>query len=565
MKTTIKTLMLVLFLIASGTTNAQFFKKLKKKVKQVIEKTVEDEVDNSVGDVIGGKKASNKKKRSAAPPTVTEDKTPSGPEYRKTNSNTTENKKQTQAENQITKNSDTGFSTVSISAYNDYFEPITLLSYKGLPLLGENDKNLVGNTIDIEYNNFHNLLRIKFYSSFINEMDKNVWYQYQYAGQKRYPKDVASSISAQNAIYSAARSLSSLKACELYLNNPKGRHSCYRKIKTWGGTNSSEFRENTYFKKYVLEQLGNLQKYAQKIPTTAYVVDDMRLSTYDYDRKGFVIELYAAKPKIKYTNRLFGAFVPRHDYERHFQTKNQSSFKYLFKIKPERVEALFEGESPHRRTAYFVHKIGWYGAAKTKLYEKYLNDPNMETIPYDTYHRLQYSYADPIIEIYLDPKLTEKIGEINLADLDQNPMPNEIQKIQNTQNQPNIGLENAIPLNGIREKPKIPACTDSKDNRCEEKYLKEWINDKLTNDKLKNWFSQYRSDYGQRVATQFVIDTSGKIHIQKMKPYSKTAFIGIQTILDANPLITQPGKQLGKPVNVYFNHFFLINYNIRKY
>ena len=162
MKTTIKTIILSLFILASGTVNAQFLKKLKKKVTQAVENTVGDKVENSIGDLLGEEKNNTKKKRNTD--------IPSNPEYQKPPSNTTANKKQTQTENQIPTNSDTRFSTVSIPAYNDYFEPITLLSYKGLPLLGENDKNLVGNTIDIEYNNFHNLLRIKFYSSFIKRM-----------------------------------------------------------------------------------------------------------------------------------------------------------------------------------------------------------------------------------------------------------------------------------------------------------------------------------------------------------------------------------------------------------
>jgi len=559
MKTTIRILAITFLFLTTSTTQAQFFKKLKKKVAQAVENSIVNKADDAVNDVIGKKENEKRERENPETPSISEHKT-----------TTTRNKRGSTpkiTEREIkTTDTKTALSTLSIPAFNEDFEPITLLSYKGLPLLGEPDENLIGHTVGKEYEKFNGLLKIKFYRPLFDAMDKEVWYPNRYASEIRYPKEEVNSVIAQKALFAAATSLTSLHACEVYFNKPGERSRCFGKQKIWGGYNASDIRQNTFYKKYVTEQLGNLQHYAQKTPTTAYVVDKMGLKTYDFDRNGFLLELDAASPNVKYTKRNFGAYAPRHGYENVFKTKRRRSFEHLFKIKPEKVEQLFEGKTRYGRTAYFVHKIEWYGADYTPEFKEYLKDRQLKTVrKNNAFNRLQYSYADPVITIYLDPGLTQKIGEINLAEIDQGALHNEISKKTMIHNQPKVDYGNAIPLNGVEEKPKISACTDSKDRRCVEKYLDEWLQEKITNERLKNWFSQYRSENGFRFIAFFVLDISGRMHLKKMRPFSEEALNGIQAIMDANTLKMEPATQREKPVNVFFRFQTIINYNIRKF
>ncbi|PVW12847.1 hypothetical protein [Marixanthomonas spongiae] len=563
MKTTINSIILAILLITGGTAHAQFLKKLKKKVTQAVENTIVNTADEAVNDVIGNKENNTSERENPASLSITENKTITNRQHQKPTSRTTEG---------IVKSTDkfSAVSTMTIPTIDEDFESISLLTFKGLPLLGEPDKNLIGLTVGKEYEKYNGLLKVKFYRPLFDTMDKEVWYPNRYAGEIRYPREGVNSVIAQKALFAAATSLSSRTACEIYYDRP-GEHKSYRNDnKTWGGYNASDIRQNTLYKKYIAEQLGNLQRYAEKIPTTAYVVDKMGLMRYDFDQNGFILEIPVATPNVIYTKRSFGGYAPRHEYEQVFKTKRRRSFDYLFKIKPEKVEQLFEGKTRSGRSAYFVHKIEWYGADHTPTYKEYVKYPQLKTVRKAiNYHRLQYSYADPLIEIYLDPELTQKIGEIDLAKIDtkqlKNENENETEQKPTLRKEPHVNFENAIPLSVVHEKPEIPFCTDSKDRRCQEKYINEWLQDKITNDKLKEWFKPYNNSNHRKVSIGMVLDTNGKFHIKNMRPFNEKASNGIQKILNAHTLNMKPARQRGKPVHVMFVHNALISYNIRKY
>lgn len=168
-------------------------------------------------------------------------------------------------------------------------------------------------------------------------------------------------------------------------------------LAVWGGTESDEFSQRSAFQNFVQETLPALLKWAEILDNRAIAVSSLPLfSKYDFEEEGFPIQI---SPKIHMNNINEIAYVPKLDFEQN-ATTSQRNFSALLKMSPEDARSLREKQDKDQRV-YFTIEIEFHGISERTMY-------NLD----DKY--LEYHLVSPVVSFYLDPDLSEKIGEIVL-------------------------------------------------------------------------------------------------------------------------------------------------------
>lgn len=164
----------------------------------------------------------------------------------------------------------------------------------------------------------------------------------------------------------------------------------------WGGLGSDEFAQRSAFKNFVEETLPDLLKWARNLDNRFIGVSSLKLSEYDFEKQGFPIRIL---PKL-YLNKITKvAYVPKLDFEQNAIT-SQRNFSALLKMSPEDARALRESLDKDQRI-YYTLEIEFHGISERTIYN-----------PDDKY--LEYHLVSPVVSFYLNPDLSEKIGEVVL-------------------------------------------------------------------------------------------------------------------------------------------------------
>lgn len=187
------------------------------------------------------------------------------------------------------------------------------------------------------------------------------------------------------------------------------------------GTNEFERRRN--YKNFVTNNLDGLLKWSSTLlknnTFTGYWVNTVSLRNYNFDKKGYWIQIPLASIPERNTRfstkyNFFKNYVPKNSFEKNLSIeKNRSNtispLKVLFKISPEDAEKLQQPNKFNRGTSI---PNTLYAAVKIKVTLKpFIEDKNNKTpeIP-----EFEHYFESPMITLYKDMALTEKVGEISL-------------------------------------------------------------------------------------------------------------------------------------------------------
>ncbi|MEM8509294.1 MAG: hypothetical protein AAF717_15795 [Bacteroidota bacterium] len=188
-------------------------------------------------------------------------------------------------------------------------------------------------------------------------------------------------------------------------------------VNEWGGFQADDFTENEKYVDFVEKHLDKILKWSTSFfsegTQTFYFVQQLKdLGTYDFDNNGFWISL---PHKIRngrgfdYTStrkNYFFTFLPKTNYGQEVLNKtSQGAYingKVLFKIDAEQAEKLV---NDRYRDLQIV--------AKVKVVFEGLEDANR----FRFYPSYSYHFEDPIIEIFEDIQLTQKLGSIDMRQL----------------------------------------------------------------------------------------------------------------------------------------------------
>ena len=311
---------------------------------------------------------------------------------------------------------------------DESFKDISLQSYKGLPRFGTCNFYMKTNTRPLmtpeanakrdryknSYPAFENLLVLNFAREYFEVMDK------EYLIPKLDPnftEEQAMSLTAQKLLKTLAFLISSESVKQRYFcaENVPSR-SCYAG-REWGGYNSDEFTKNEKYAAYVKNHFEALKSWSEQFfkdgTETFYMVTTPKFNgnDYDFDQNGYWLQIPPRHRNfgLDYSqmhDQFFFEFSPITVYGNKLMNNvNDPRFAKamaLFKISPEKAEALVN-KKPDK--LYMVSKL--------KVVFKGKSNSNSHSFqPGFIYH-----FDSPIIEIFEDAALEEKIGEISLENL----------------------------------------------------------------------------------------------------------------------------------------------------
>ena len=181
----------------------------------------------------------------------------------------------------------------------------------------------------------------------------------------------------------------------------------------WGGSQSSEFTQLRKYKSFSENQLRVVQKWADDIWAKGYhevyYVEPIKMynfKSYDFKNKGYWMRLDLGVSSVSGTmvksNGKSGPFtmtyMPKSRYE-----KERESGDLLFKIGAEKAEKLSSSRSGLAGYAVYKIKIYKIGYSKKNIYDR-----NKSWVDWG------FNLSSPVVELYSDLALTNKIGSISL-------------------------------------------------------------------------------------------------------------------------------------------------------
>ena len=303
--------------------------------------------------------------------------------------------------------------TITYTSPSKDFLDITIQSHKGLPRFGHlyYHSGVTPPTNPVAYNI---LIGMKYLTIIYADMDKSKLSNYD-NNQKQLKN--YHSVKAQNHLKQLAGQVCSDALLEKYFCDTSTTAKCTfidaygqrKNINYWGGNRTNQFQQMRSYKSFVTNHLEALQNWSntffKKGTEIGYMVSRssvVNLSTstrsskaYDFQKKGYWLGGMIADGGHPIPILEFVAFT-----ENEKKIKNNSS-KIFLSINPEKAKKLsLAVGSP------------LFTVAKVKIYH------NKKT-PVSDGVRVPFSFEleSPIIEVYKDQALTNKIGEINVDKL----------------------------------------------------------------------------------------------------------------------------------------------------
>jgi len=397
----VTTFLLMFCLGAIQPIQAQLLKRLKKKIENKTIQKAEEETDK----LLNGKPSKNKKQTKG------------------TENKTVENKGRTA---QISKNkhntviyddSDLLVFTSPISGFKD----VTVQKINKLPRLGltnsymekfqhpDTSKEIRDKRMKINYNGFHILMKIYAMRDYFETMDKT----YLTPSSNNPSQSDAKSVVAQRLLLDFASQLATQKTILKYFcDQPQQDGSC-NYGGNWGGKNADSFSQNEKYTAFVTEHLDAILKWSESFFETTqgdlYYVTKTKIQDYDFDNDGYWVPLPIRHKTIGTAGEevYFMEYAPETPYEEKIQNKLSDNSFYnaivLLKVNAETAEKKLS--EWNTKELFFVSKT------KIVFKEFYINGLFFDRPSY-TYH-----YTNPIIEVYTNEGLNDKVGQINLNEL----------------------------------------------------------------------------------------------------------------------------------------------------
>lgn len=183
---------------------------------------------------------------------------------------------------------------------------------------------------------------------------------------------------------------------------------------SWGGYNATVFDQQKKYADFVDKYLDVLQKWASSIwkenELDAYIVLSVKQwsqSDYDFKNQGFWINYEGDKLGEKSVfnkddTSILGEYIPKNRFEKEIMSKT-----ILFPMDAKKADDFLSKNNLKTLSGYVVFKV----KIKPKGFNKDYGHVHTSQINYS------YNLDSPIIELYLDSILENKIGEIDLTNV----------------------------------------------------------------------------------------------------------------------------------------------------
>ncbi len=250
---------------------------------------------------------------------------------------------------------------------------------------------------------FAELLKIRFKEDMFAVMDKDYFTE---RTQNMYDKELKS-YTAQQQVLALANALCTTEQAITFFCNSKeedcikvfpqqGYYNDPQNIRPWGGRGASEFQKLRAYTSFVKEKFTLVQEWAKTLypdnKITGYYVAKTNLGTYDFKEGGYWLHTHQFHNQ-GFLLRWFG-LQPSNSSERKLVHPNGSSI--LLKMSPEKAETFSE---THQQL-FLVFEVTAY----VNGLENYRADQLKST----------FTLNSPIIEIYSDDGLTNRVAEIDI-------------------------------------------------------------------------------------------------------------------------------------------------------
>lgn len=293
------------------------------------------------------------------------------------------------------------------------YKDIVLQSHNGIPRFGVLNTYIASNAsrnLDLKEKyeliiagdmNFLNLIQMDYMKAMYNDFNREVRASTRPSGTNKKEEN---SYKAQQQFYKLTNTV-----CTDIAGNINA------------GENEFERRRN--YKTFVNNNLDGLLTWSNTIlknnAFSAYWVHTVRLRNYDFDKKGYWIQIPIASIRERNTRfstqyNFFKNHVPKNSYES-FSTGEKSrsssttSLKILFKISPEEAEKL---QQPTKFTRGTSSPNPLYATAKVKVTLRAFTEDKSNKTP--EIPEFEHHFESPIITLYKDLALTEKVAELSL-------------------------------------------------------------------------------------------------------------------------------------------------------
>ncbi|MAU15002.1 MAG: hypothetical protein CMH46_05620 [Muricauda sp.] len=360
--------------LAPSAMHAQFFKKLKKNVEDRVVEVAGEKSDQ----LLNGETE-----------TTVNDNVKTGTDTKTTPTETTVKKVAPSPQDQ---------EVLRFKAPSKDFRDIVIQAYKGLPRYGElNFKN--GTNALITNNAYKALLELKFLEDTFKDMDRS-----KLTKHKNTTGDLAKKNSefSQNHLRILAGETLSVEKLKEYFCDSETPSSCsfYNRagerifVSYWGGTSKNEFAQNRSYTTFVKEYFDTLKNWSQTFYTDGSEV------VY-YVAKGLVAEKYDFKEKGYWIGNLFsigGDFI-LHQSNFLAYTENEKAIRYQGK------KIFLPMDADKAKTYKLIPRSPVFVVFKVLVNPK----PNNTTSV-----KWEYELESPILEIYKDVTLTDKMGEVDI-------------------------------------------------------------------------------------------------------------------------------------------------------
>jgi len=302
--------------------------------------------------------------------------------------------------------------TLELPSANDNFLPITLHTHRGRPRFGYVDRK---DRLDpANYRHYVLSRAAKQFAYTIPKMDRSAYASTRMPRQtnaerlqNRQERARSNRDSIRKAQFERAVFQQILQRATSYLSE-KGRRTYFCPPRqdcdppsgfSWGGRGADQFTELDARRAYWTDNAENYGKWAEGLPSEAYAVWEISLGAYDFDRAAFPFK-YKGQ-----SGQLFHRAV--HPYEEAVQYTSISTTLYHKMSETDARKLLSGNERPRY---YLLASIVVEGIANAEEKFKTYNDGVLDKIA------LHYHLNSPIMEIYRDAALKEKLYEINLDD-----------------------------------------------------------------------------------------------------------------------------------------------------
>ena len=248
------------------------------------------------------------------------------------------------------------------------------------------------------YSSYMGLIQMDYMKAMYNDFNREV---FTYASNSNMSKKEQNSVIAQKHFQELSQTVCTKEAGNIN-----------------GGTNEFERRRN--YKNFVANNLDGLRKWSSTLlknnSVTGYWVNTTLLKDYDFDKKGYWLHIpLATRPQRNSSNSFFLNFTPKTSYENKLPIKRNrfktvQPIKVLFKISPEDAEKLNPKQESNVRKVITATTLFMVAKIKVTLNE-FSENKNMgrPEVP-----NFEHHFTSPIITLYKDAALTEKVGEISL-------------------------------------------------------------------------------------------------------------------------------------------------------